>query len=179
MTAVRGIPDERGQLVIVAAAAIALALFPMALAYLQLGYAGDVTDNAATDAPSAELERALDRAAHAATDEVAGEYPWEAREGAVATYKGALADDIDDLETARLESSVAAEIEYAPTVADDVATDSCPGGENRAFGPCEAIDGVVVQERADETVVVAAAFDIRVTREDGVTELVVVVEISG
>ena len=44
---------------------------------------------------------------------------------------------------------------------------NCPGGPNRDFGPCEATDGVVVQERAGETVVLAVAFDVRVTTERG------------
>jgi len=170
---------DRAQLVLVAAAAIALALFPMALAYLQLGYAGDVSGGASADAPSAELERALDRAAHAGTDATAGEYEWARRDAAVDAYRAALADDLADLEAARLESGVAAEIAYAPAVASTVAAESCPDGPNRRFGDCEAIDGVVVQERAGETVVVAVAFDVRVTREDGVTELTTVAWLRG
>lgn len=171
--------DERAQLVVLAAAAIALALFPVALAYLQLGYAGDVAAEPTEDAPSAELERALDRTAHAATDEVAGEYTWNDRNAAVSAYRGALAEDVADLETARLSDGVAAEIEYHPTIAETVAADSCPGGPNRQFGPCEATDGIVVQERADETVIVAVVFDVRVTRTDGVTELAVVIDVDG
>lgn len=179
MSVDRAVGADRGQLVLVAAAAIALALFPMALAYLQLGYAGDVTGPAASDEPSADLDRALHRAAHAATEDVAGEYQWEAREAAVIAYKDALADDLDDLETARVEDGIGAEIEYAHAAAQEAAAVSCPTGENRAFGNCEAIDGIVVQERTGETVVVAVAFDVRVTRQDGVTTLKVILEVSG
>ncbi|MFB6234414.1 MAG: hypothetical protein ABEH81_04705 [Halopenitus sp.] len=170
---------DRAQLVVLAAAAIALAIFPLALAYLQLGYAGDVAAEPTEDAPSAELERALDRAAHAATDDVAGEYAWEDRKEAVAAYKEGLGNDLTDLETARLSGGVAAEIEYQQAVARTVAENSCPSGPARKFGPCEAIDGVVVQERAGETVVLAVAFDVRLTRPDGVTELTLVIDLDG
>lgn len=170
---------DRAQLVVLAAAAIALAIFPLALAYLQLGYAGDVAAEPTEDAPSAELERALDRAAHAATDDVAGEYPWEDREAAVAAYRETLGHDLTDLETARLSSGVAAEIKYQQAVARTVAENSCPSGPDRTFGPCKAIDGVVVQERAGETVVLAVAFDVRLTRPDGVTELTLVIDLDG
>lgn len=170
---------DRGQLVVLAAAAVALAVFPLALAYLQLGYAGDVAAEPTEDAPSAELERALDRAAHAATDDVAGEYAWEDRDGAVTAYQTALGSDLADLETARLADGVAAEIEYAPSTARTVAERSCPGGPDREFGACEALDGVVVQERAGETVVVAVAFDVQITRTDGVTALTLVIDIDG
>lgn len=170
---------DRAQLVVLAAAAIALAIFPLALAYLQLGYAGDVAAEPTEDAPSAELERALDRAAHAATDDVAGEYAWEDREEAVAAYRGDLENDLTDLETARLSGGVAAEIEYRQAVARTVAENSCPSGPDREFGSCEAIDGVVVQERAGETVVLAVAFDVRLTRPDGVTELTLLVDVHG
>ena len=37
-----------------------------------------------------------------------------------------------------------------------------PGGPGRAFGPCRAVGGGVVQERAGGTAVVAAAFRIRI-----------------
>jgi len=174
-----GARASRGQLVVLAAAAVALALFPLALAYLQLGYAGDVAAAPTADAPSTEVTRALDRAGHAATDDVAGEYAWAERSEAVAAYRSGLAGDIADLETARLSDGVATEIDYNQSAAGTAAATSCPSGPNRAFGDCAAIDGVVVQERAGETVVVAVAFDVRVTRPDGVTALTLVVEIDG
>lgn len=169
---------DRGQLVLVAAAAIALALFPMALAYLQLGYAGDVSAEPTTAAPAAELDRALDRVAVDGTRETAGEYAWDDRQVAIEAYRDAIADELDGLETARLEDGVVAEVEYAAPAAENVADGACPGGDQRAFGPCEAHDGVVVQERAGETVVVAVAFDLTVSRTDGVTELQVVVDLG-
>lgn len=172
-----GGPD-RGQLVLVAAAAIALALFPMALAYLQLGYAGDVTAEPTTAAPAAELDRALDRVTADGTRETAGEYAWDDREVAIEAYRDAIADGLYGLETARLEDGVVAEVEYAVPAAEEVADGACPGGDGRAFGACDAHDGVVVQERAGETVVVAVVFDLTVTRTDGVTELRVIVDLG-
>jgi hypothetical protein len=46
---------------------------------------------------------------------------------------------------------------------------ACPGGPGRVFGACERDGGLVVQERAGETVVVAAAYDVRVTASGGTT----------
>lgn len=46
----------------------------------------------------------------------------------------------------------------------------------RRYGPCHPVRGIVIQERADETTLLAVAFDARVTGPRGVTELSVVVE---
>ena len=50
-----------------------------------------------------------------------------------------------------------------------------PGEPERTFGDYERDGGVVVQERANETVVVAVALEVRVTTPDGTTRFVRVV----
>ncbi|MFB6268663.1 MAG: hypothetical protein ABEH83_01880 [Halobacterium sp.] len=156
--------DDRGQLVLVAAAVAALALVPVALAYLQLGYAPAVAD---VDGDHAErVSRSLDRSVDAAAEAATGE-SWADRESAVEDAKAALAPKVAALETARLRDGVAVNVNYDEGLA---ATVACPGGDGRSFGDCETIGGVVVQERDGETVVVAVAFTVRVTTPDGTTE---------
>ena len=179
--------SDRAQLVVVAAAATALALVPMTVAYLQLGYAGDVATEPTGTAPGGDVERALDRAVHDAAAEVAGEYRWTERDAAADAFREALADDLGDIETARLDSGAAAEVTYAPDIGTtaaegsppDDATEVCPSGSNRAFGACAADGGVVVQDRAGEATVVAAAFRLRIVRPESTTDLALLVVVAG
>ncbi|MXR22502.1 hypothetical protein GRX66_18665 [Halobacterium sp. PCN9] len=80
--------------------------------------------------------------------------------------KRVLAPQLDTLETARLRDGVVVNVTSDESLAASVA---CPSGDGRAFGDCERIDGVVVQERDGETVVVAVAFRVRVSTPDGST----------
>lgn len=59
------------------------------------------------------------------------------------------------------------------------ARENCPVGPNRQFGACRASDGVVVQERAGDTTVLAVAFDVRATTGRGTYEATVLVEVVG
>jgi len=154
---------RRGQLVLVAAAVAALALVPVAAAYLQFGYAPGVAapDPDHGERVSGELDRLVDDAAERATGRA-----WSDREAGVRAFRAALAPRVDTLEESRLGDAVAVRIRENATTA---ATVACPGGRGRAFGDCERDGGVVVQERANETVVVAAAYDVRVTTPDGTT----------
>lgn len=163
---------RRGQLVLVAAAVAALALVPVAAAYLQFGYAPGVADpNPDHDERVAgELDRLADDAAEAATGR-----PWSEREVAIREFRAALGPRVDILETSRLGDAVAVRVTENGTAAAGVA---CPGGPGRAFGDCERDGGVVVQERANETVVVAVALDVRVTTPDGTTRVTHVVRPS-
>ncbi len=161
---------------LLAAAVIALALVPLAVAYVGLGAHPDV--ETATDAPDGErtvtgLEQSL---ADARTD-VPATYDWANRTAAAGTVRERLAPAIDRLETAGVEDGVARSVTYNATAARAWADENCPGGPARQFGDCEAIDGVVVQDRLGETHVLAAAFDVRVTTEHGTTRLTVVVTV--
>lgn len=158
--------DRRGQVVLLAALVLVVALVPMVLAYLQLGYDGDVHATVGAD-PGAEGERLLDRAVQDATAGIARSYDWSERDEAVRTVRDRLDSPLRTLERSRLEDGLAYDVAYDDSRSQDWANDNCPGGPDREFGPCEAIDGVVVQNRAGGTHVLAVAFDLVVTTPDG------------
>jgi hypothetical protein len=156
--------SDRGQLVLVAAAVAALALVPVVAAYLQFGYAPAM---AAVDADHGErITRSLDRLGDDAAEAATGAN-WSDREAAVQRLRDSLAPRLRTLEQSRLGDGVVVNVSYSDSLARQV---TCPAGDGRAFGDCEVIDGVVVQERAGETVVVGVAFEVRVTSEKGTTE---------
>ncbi len=170
--------DDRGQLVLVAAAAIALALFPLVVAYLQLGYAGDVAAEPTGSDPGASIDRALERAVHDAASDVDGDH---ATPGAAASaFERSVRDDVSRLETARIETGRAAEIEYAPDrAARWVAGGTWRTGVAGEFDVPTAQGGIVIQERAGEHVVLAVAFDVRSTTPDRTVRRTVVVVVPG
>jgi hypothetical protein len=145
------------------------------VAYLQLGYHADVTASEQYDAPDRNAERVLDRAVHDATADVPGEYAWDDREQAVAAVRSRLEPRLDALRSSRVESGTVYQVAYNQSAAEAWRDANCPDGPNRQFGPCEADRGVVVQERADETHVLAVAFDVRVTTDDAEMRLTVVI----
>lgn len=154
---------ERGQLVLLAAVALAVALVPLTLAYLQLGYQATVDTGAD---PIADTERVLDRALENATDGVARRYAWTDRDAAVDAVRAALAPTVAALNTSRLDAGTAVALSFNDSRARTRADARCPGGPNRQFGPCRADRGVVVQDRAGRTHVLAVAVDVVVTAPD-------------
>ena len=170
---------DRGQLVLVAAAAIALALFPIGVAYLQLGYAGDVAAEPTGPAPGSELDRALERAVHSAATTVDGR-GYETPAAAATTFRRSLGDDVERLETARIEEGAAAQISYAPRMADEwIESTQWETGVAAEFDEPTAHDGVVIQERAGEHVVLAVAFDVVLTEPDRTVRRSVVIRVPG
>jgi len=170
--------DRRGQTVLLAAAVIALAMVPLSIAYLQLSAHPDI----AAGEPQPDGTRttaALDRALTDARAGVPANYSWDRRDEAAATVRERLAPAIDRLQTAGVEEGVARSIADNDSAAAAWATENCPGGPDRQFGDCEAVGGVVVQDRLGETHVLAAAFDVRVTTDRGTTRVTVVVEVAG
>ena len=168
--------DDRGQLVLAAAGVVAVALLVIAAAYLQLGahpYVAaerDVGQREAVDRAVGVLSRAVDDARVTHTGSA-----WRDRERVADAVRSDLATALDSIETARVARGTAYAVSYDQTAASAYASDHCPGGDGRAFGDCEAIDGVVVQERAGETTVLAVAFEVVVTTPDGETTVEVVV----
>lgn len=158
----RGTDDaDRGQLVLLAAAAIALVLVPMLFAYLQLGYHPEVATPHADHA--SDVERTLDRALVEAADGIPANHTWDDRDDAVTTIRDRLAPTFESLNTSALARGTAIQVSLNRSRARSVANASCPDGPGRDFGPCEADRGVVVQDRAGLTHVVATAVDVRVT----------------
>lgn len=170
--------DDRGQLVLVAAAMLALALIPLGFAYLQLGYHADVQAAGAESSPGSETLRLLERAVHEASGDAVGQ-PWAGRAGGTARVNSSLAEDIDAIEAAQVERGVAAEVRQNASEAADWVDANCPEGSGRSFGDCETHGGLILQERANETHLLAVAFDVHVVSERGETELTVVLRAVG
>jgi hypothetical protein len=168
---------ERAQLVLAAAALVAVALAPVVVAYLQLGYHADVDASAEFDAPDRNAERLLSRAVHDAAGDATGEFAWSERTAAAAGVRDELKPRLDALRSSRVEEGTVYRVGYNQTAARSWRRANCPGGPNRQFGPCEAHRGVVVQERAGETHVLAVAFDVRVTTRDSEMTLTMVVPV--
>lgn len=158
--------DRRGQVVLLACFALAVALIPLVLAYLQLGYHAD-TDRTTVTAPETQAEWLLDRAIHNSTAGIADSYEWSERDSAVQTVYDRLDPPVRALETSRLRDGITYEISYNSTAAAAWERNNCPGGPDRQFGSCETEQGVVMQDRADSVHVLAVAFDIAVTTPDG------------
>jgi hypothetical protein len=171
-----GATADRAQLVLATAAVVAVALAPVVLAYLQLGAHPDVRPAGAD--PAADAERFLERATHEAGTAATG-YDWAERGAAADAVREALAPRLETLETARVERGTVYTVEYAPEAASAWAASECPGGEGRQFGPCRTDGGVVVQERAGGTTVLAVAYDVRVTTDRGDRSLTLVVPVVG
>lgn len=171
---------RRGQVVLLAAAVVALALVPILFSYLQLGYHGDVDASGRYTDPTGNAERFLERAVADASDGVPQNYRWGQRDAAVSSVRTRLDARREVLRSARVERGTVYEVRYNQTAAGAYASRHCPGGPNRQFGPCRADRGVVVQERDGETHVVAIAVDLTVTGERRtVTETVVVRVVGG
>ncbi|MFB6192326.1 MAG: hypothetical protein ABEI11_03280 [Haloarculaceae archaeon] len=173
-----GATSERAQLVLAAAAVVAVALAPVVLAYLQLGYHADVTAAGDYEDPSADAVRVLERATHEAALNATGP-PWNRRSAVVGDVRAALAPRLRTLEGSRAVSGTGVLVGYNDTAARAWADANCPGGPARQFGACVADRGVVVQNRTGETVVLAVAYDVRVVTRRGRTALTVVVRAVG
>ena len=171
---------DRGQLVLAAAAVIAIALAPVVFAYLQLGYAGDVAATRGYADPTGNAERVLSRAVHEASEGVPARYPWSERDDAVDEVRTALTPRIATLEAARVDRGTAVQVAYNDTAAREwLRSGRCPRGPNRRFGDCSAERGVIAQNRAGRTHVVAVAVDVRVTTPDGRTRATFVLPAVG
>ncbi len=173
------VPRERAQLVLAAAALVAVALAPVVVAYLQLGYHADVSASEEFDAPDRNAERLLSRAVHDAAGETTGAFAWDERTAAAAAVRDELEPRVAALRSSRVESGTVYQVGYNQSAAASWSDANCPVGPNRQFGACEAKQGVVVQERAGETHVLAVAFDVRVTTDDAEMALTLVVRQIG
>lgn len=142
------------------AVVVTIALVPIAAAYLQLGYTTSGQGQPADH--SRVVDRALEQAVGGAENEVAGKYQWSERVDAIDRIRDRLDPRIDGIESPGRHETVAVSVTYNQSRAADVAATECPSGNGRSFGPCQASRGVVVQDRAGETVIVAVALDIQV-----------------
>lgn len=168
---------KRGQLVLVAAAVIAIGLAPMLLAYLQLGYHPDVARQ--PEVAGGTAVDYLDRSVHDAAAATAGEHEWRDRAAMATAVRDRIDADVDTLETTRVEDGVTYGVSYNGTAARAWVDDNCHRGSGTRFGACPVDGGVAMQERAGEAVLLAVAFDVRVVGPDRGSELTVVVPVGG
>jgi len=168
---------DRGQLVLVAAAVVAIGLAPILLAYLQLGYHPDVASQPEVSGGTAV--EYLDRSVHSAAAETAGEYGWRDRSAMATAVRDRIDDDVDTLETTRVDDGVTALVSYNGTAAHAWQERNCVRGAGKRFGDCTVDDGIVMQERAGEAVLLAVAFDVQVVGPNADTDLTVVVAVGG
>lgn len=170
---------RRGQLVLVAATVVAVALVPILLASLQLGYHDDVRATADYDDPSADALRVLERAVATESAAIPSQYAWSANDSAVTALRTGLSPRIDRLERSRVKNGVYYDISYNGTTAREWERTNCPGGSGREFGDCAVDRGVVVQDRVGRTHVLAVGFDVTTTTERGESTVTVVLETTG
>lgn len=171
---------RRGQLVLVAAAVVAVALVPILIASLQLGYHDDVRATADyDDDPSADVLRVLERAVATESASIPKQYAWAANDSATSAVRTGLGPRLDRLQTSRIESGVYCDVTYNRTVTRQWKNANCPSGPDRQFGDCAADRGVVVQNRVGRTHVLAVGFDVTTTTERGEATVTVVLETSG
>jgi hypothetical protein len=155
--------SDRAQIVLVAAAVVAVAFLSMTLAYAQLGYDADRDGAGAVDvAAVSDVDRSLSASLRAAARDVDGEYRWADRRQAGEAVRDAVEGDIERVQRVHADESRSLSVTFDDSTAAAWAREHCPGGAGREFGRCRSIDGVVVQERAGETTVVAAAVRIRI-----------------
>ena len=155
---------------------VAVALAPAVLAYLQLGYHPDVAASDDYDAPLDDAERLLSRSVHEAGTNATGAN-WTDRTASVERARELLDPRMRTLEGSRVAEGVGYSVRYDDPAARRWARENCPRGDGRLFGSCESHGGVVVQERANETTVVAVAFDVRATTGRGVYDATLVVRV--
>ncbi|WP_380678784.1 DUF7261 family protein [Salinigranum sp. GCM10025319] len=161
--------DDRGQVVLLVAVVVAVALVAMTAAYHGLGYHGDVRAAASigTEDPVTIAERQLQRDVDTAgIDHVR---PWSERNATVNETRTALASSRATLQRSGASRRVVYVVNEDTDAAAAWAAEDCPSGSMRAFGPCLADGGIVVQERANETVLVGVALDVRVRTREGTT----------
>ncbi|WP_435344848.1 DUF7261 family protein [Haloarchaeobius sp. HRN-SO-5] len=170
--------NDRAQLVLVAAGVVAVALVPLTFAYLQLGSHPDVDASEDPTSPVRDGIAVLERAVYEAGSDATGA-PWSEREGVVSSLRQSLEPRFRSLESSRVGEGIAYQVSSNRSAAADWAGSNCPSGPSRRFGACTAIDGVVVQERAGETTVLAVAVDLRVTTSEGESAVTVVVQVVG
>lgn len=157
---------RRGQLVLLAAVALAVALLPLVTAVGQLAYHPDGQGRVVDPHPVAASEQVLDRAAADAASGLPREFGWPARERAAAAARQSMAPALAALNRSQTDAGTVLAVTFNETRANAWARANCPGGPARRFGPCSALEGVVLQERSGRTHLVAVAVDLRATGQD-------------
>lgn len=167
--------NERGQAVLLAAVVLVVALVPVVAAYLQLGYGGQ--PSTIDDDGQREARQLLERAVQEHAGGIESSYRWRQRDAAAERVRDRLEPTTRQLTRSRLDENIVHQTRYNQSRAASWASERCPGGPNRQFGSCEAIRGVVVQERAGRTHVLAVAVDLSVTTPAGDSTLTTLIRV--
>lgn len=166
---------RRGQVVLVAAAVVAVALTAMLLAAVQLGYQPTAGPTAG-DAPGIErVEAPLADAVGRGATEAAGRFSWSQRAAAATVVRAELDATITEIEAAGVDDDVVYRVRRNETVAPAVAEDLCSRGVDREFGECAAHGAIMFQERAGEAHVLGVVVDVRIAGPNRVTRATLVV----
>jgi hypothetical protein len=150
-------------MVLLAALAIAVALVPLLLAYLQLGYHPDVAEPGQDHVRG--VERTVERELVNATAGIPASYAWADRTVAVTAVRTRLAATLETLNRSAVARATVIQVSYNNSLASRWAAANCPGGPDRQFGSCDVDRGVVVQDRAGRTHVLAIGLDVKIQSE--------------
>lgn len=169
----------RGQVVLLAAGVVAVALGAMLLSYLQVAAVStpEPAGGVESEVTAGDVRRALDRAVANASRSV----PADARDdpNAVRTrFTDTLADDVSTLRAGWERGGAVVTVAANASAADAWADNRCPDGPRRQFDDCTASDGLVTQERLDEAYVVAVALDVRIETDRRTTRATFVVPVA-
>lgn len=165
----------RAQLVLVAAIALAIALVPAVLAYMQLGYHEDIHAGSTVNTEE-QVERTLSQSIHNATRDSDASYAWDDRADAVSTLRDRLEATLRTINRSGLDAGTVTLVTYNRSRAARWASTNCPGGPDRQFGSCESDRGVIFQERGGTTHIIGVAFDVRISSPETDVRLTTVVE---
>lgn len=158
-------------MVIVAGAVVAVALIAVLGAVLQLGYHPGHDDGDGLTPPE-ETRRVVTEVLDT-EEETVRESAWEDRQEAVAALQIALEERFQVLERTPIESI--RRVRFAPEMAAERLAELCPRGPGQQFGPCVAIDGVIVQDRGGSTHLVAVVLRVTVTTDESESVVTIVV----
>ena len=165
--------SRRGQVVLVAAVVVAVALLTMLLAAFQLGYQPTTTE--AETADLSRVEAPLAEAVRRGATDAAGRFSWAERAAAAAVVRAELLPAIERVESSGVDADVVYRAERNDTVADGIARERCPRGEDRQFGECAAHGAMLFQERAGEAYLLGVVVDVRVVGPERTTTATLVV----
>lgn len=168
---------DRGQLVLIAAIALVVALVPLVLAYAQLGYHEDLESAGQPNQPE-QIDRTLDHALQDVVGNATFEFEWEERQEATGTVRERLAPKITAIEESGLDAGTAIHVSYNDSKTDSWVAGNCPSGENRQFGDCDGVNGIAVQERNGDTHVLGVGFDIVIISPEAETSLTTIIGVT-
>lgn len=165
---------RRGQLVLLAAVLLAVALLPLLTAVVQLGYQPSGPGRAVDSHPVTASSQVLERAVADVAPRVPRNFSWGAREAAAAAVRRQLAPTAAALNRSRIASGTSLAVVFNESRAARWAGLHCPGGPGREFGDCWTSGGVVLQERRGRAHLVAVATDVSAVGRDAVWDATLV-----